>query len=80
MTEVPGHPGVKSVRREHKDGKLHTETTIEAPLPESVVTALAEHDLKLKFHNPEISAALLDQSAEMIDTDGCISSPGGPSC
>lgn len=75
-----GRSEVKTVLRRNADGELHSATTVEAELPESVVTALREYDLQLKFHTPEIAKILRDQSADMVSTDGCISNPGGPSC
>lgn len=78
--QQPSQPGgVKSSRVIRDDGE-HIETTIETDLPDFVKEKLKQHDLKLKFHDPEIAKILRDQSEGMVSTDGCISSPGGPSC
>jgi hypothetical protein len=75
------HENVVTRFKRREDGEIHSETTIHSELPEPVMELLKKNDLQLKFHNPAINRILLpDQSADMMSTDGCISSPGGPPC
>ena len=71
---------VTAVFRKHEDGVVHPHTTIEAELPPSVAEALAKRDLQLKLDTPGLLRVLMDQSSGMSSGDGCISTPGGPSC
>ncbi|MBS1868967.1 MAG: hypothetical protein JSS99_04840 [Actinobacteria bacterium] len=71
---------VKTRLRRAPDGELHHATTVHVDLPEPLAEILKRHDLAVKFKSRELSRILLDQSAGMVSTDGCISSPGGPGC
>jgi hypothetical protein len=66
--------------RRAPDGELHHATTLHVELPDPLDDILRKHDIAVKFNSRELSRILLDQSAGMVSTDGCISSPGGPSC
>ncbi len=66
--------------REKEDRQLHRLTTIPVDLPEPIVEAINKHGLKIKITNSILAKILPDQGSEMMSTDGCISSPGGPSC
>ena len=70
---------IHTVIRRKEDGEVHKLTTIPVDLPAPVVEALHKHGVKIKI--PDIVRRFLpDQAIDMMSTDGCISSPGGPGC
>jgi hypothetical protein len=58
---------------------ISVKATIHQELPEQVVDVLRKQNLKIKLDKAHANR-LIDQRPGMVASDGCISSPSGPSC
>lgn len=72
-----GDPGPDDLKIESPVVSIRA--TIHQELPEQVVNVLRENNLKIRLDKLH-AARLVNQLPGMIASDGCISSPSGPSC
>jgi hypothetical protein len=67
------------VRKLGKQPEVPGHTTIRIELPEAVVEVLQKNKLKIKL-DKIVANRLVDQKPGLVSSDGCWSTPSGPSC
>jgi hypothetical protein len=61
------------------DPGIYVKTTLQQEMPEKIAEILKREQIQIKL-DKSITNRIFDQMPGVMATDGCISSPSGPSC